>query len=289
MRHGVVVVLALGALAGCAREPAVDTRQVSARLVTEELPMEDPASRLWNSVPDHPARLMVQDVTEPRLVEPGVELVRVRALHDGRWVVFRLEWEDAGADLIPESGRSSDAAAIQFPVGAGADVPDAAMGEQGQGVLIWYWKAAWQADDERAAAGDGDRIATLYPHATTDHYPFEANPEARGEMERRYAPARAAGNPVAVRPHAGPVQVLSAEGFGNTTIAGVQQAAGRGVWQNGRWTATIARPLEAGRDLAALEAGTRTYVAFAIWDGASGHAGARKMRSGWVPLVLEGS
>jgi DMSO reductase family type II enzyme heme b subunit len=282
-----IIAVCLLALAGCRRGPVVDTQQVSAKLVAGTLPTEDPASRLWNDAPEHPAALMVQDVTEPKLIEPGVPLVKVRALHNREWVVFRLEWEDPTQDLIPESGTSSDAAALQFPMQQGADVPDAAMGEQGKGVRIWYWKAVWQDDDERARAGKGDRIATLYPNAVPDHYPYEANPAARAEMEKRYAPARAAGNPIAARPQAGPVQVLMAEGFGNTTVTPTQQAAGRGRWTDGKWVATIARPLRGGAELGELEAGKKGYLAVAVWDGAKQHTGSRKMRSGWIPFVLK--
>ena len=33
--------------------------------------------------------------------------------------------------------------------------------------------------------------------------------------------------------------------------------------------------------------GTReSYAAFAVWDGGRGNVGARKMRTGWVPLAL---
>jgi len=130
--------------------------------------------------------------------------VRARALHNGDWVVFRLEWDDATQDLIPHPGKSADAAAIQFPLTQTADVPSPAMGERGKGVRIWYWKSVWQDDEERKRAGKGDRIATLYPNAAPDHYPYQANPAAREEMEKRYAPARAAGNPVLVHPNAGP-------------------------------------------------------------------------------------
>jgi DMSO reductase family type II enzyme heme b subunit len=59
------------------------------------------------------------------------------------------------------------------------------------------------------------------------------------------------------------------------------------VWANGRWLTTIARPLNEGAGVANLQPGQRTYVAFAVWDGAARHMGARKMRSGWIPLVLE--
>lgn len=272
--------------AGCSRGPQQDPEQVTAVFTSAPLPFEDPSSGLWNQAPEHPAALAQQIIAEPMLNEPGVELLKVRALHNGEWVVFRLEWTDPTEDLIPSPGRSSDAVAIQFPLRADGDVPSFAMGEEGKGVRIWYWKALWQDDARRAAAGEGDRIATLYPNALIDHYPYEAGGAARAEMEKRYAPSRAAGNPITVPPNEGPVQVLMAEGFGNTRVAPAQSARGKGQWARGSWTTTIARPLRGGADLGVLTVGKRTYVAFAIWDGAKAHTGSRKMLSDWVPLVL---
>lgn len=287
-RRTALLILALAVTAACSRGPAQDTQQVSAKLVSQPLPFEDPASALWNQAPEHPAQLMVQDVTEPKLVEPGVTLVKVRALHNRDWVVFRLEWSDASNNLIPFSGRSSDAAALQFPMVQSADVPDAAMGQTGKGVRIWYWKAVWQDDTARVQAGKGDRVAALYPNAAPDHYPAAAAKDAatRAEMEKRYAPANAAGNPVLARPNAGPVQVLMAEGFGNTTVTPAQAARGKGNWAAGTWVTTIARPLRGGADLGELEVGKRGYIAVAVWDGEKAHTGSRKMRSGWIPFLL---
>jgi DMSO reductase family type II enzyme heme b subunit len=269
----------------CSRAPAVNTAEVRAVRASGELPALDPQSAKWDAVLQHPARLMVQDVTEPRLTVPGVDLVNVRAMHDGTTIVFRLEWTDAAPDLIPDVGRGSDAAAIQLPLQPGANVPDAAMGEKGKGVQIAYWKSVWQDDASREPARK-DRVAALHPNATTDHYPAEAGGAAREEMERRYAPARAAGNPMLTARN-GPVQEIIAEGFGGATPAPAQKAGGRGVWANGKWVTTIARPLNEGDGAANLQPGQRTYVAFAVWDGAQRHTGARKMRSGWIPLVLE--
>lgn len=279
--------VALATLGACSRAPVVDQQQVTAKyLHGGDPPITDPASPAWQDAIEHRARLMVQDVTEPRLTKPGVELVQVRALHDGQWIVVRLEWEDATADMVPDVGRGSDAAAVQFPLTGGPDVPDPAMGQRGKAVQICYWQAAWQADLDRAESGAGDRIAALHPNLAIDHYPFEANPAAKAEMERRYAPAQAAGNPVTTQSSRTPVQELIAEGFGTSTAASSQRADGRGAWNRGRWVTTIAKPL-AEDGLASLRVGAKTYVAIAIWDGAARHAGARKMRSGWIPLLVE--
>jgi hypothetical protein len=280
------ILCVLVALSGCSRKPAGDVTQISAPFVQGSLPYEDPTSGLWQQAPEFPATLLRQDVTEPMLTEPGVDLVKVRALHNGEWIVFRLEWSDPTQDLIPLAGHSSDAAAIQFPLQSGDQVPDNAMGEKGKGVRIWYWKAVWQDDAARAAGKQGDRIASLYPNAAIDHYPFQASESARAEMEKRYAPARAAGNPITDLPGDGPVQVLIAEGFGNTRVAPAQAGRGKGLWSNGKWMTTLARPLAGGAELGDLVADKRAYVALAIWDGAKSHAGSRKMRSAWVPLAL---
>jgi DMSO reductase family type II enzyme heme b subunit len=279
------VAIALFTAVSCARGPLVDTQQVSAALVKGPLPSEDPAAAVWDTVPEHPATLMVQDVTEPRLVKPGVGLVKVRAVHDGTTVVFRLQWDDPTRDVIPESGRSSDAVAIQFAVPPGADVPNAAMGEAGKPVEICYWKAVWQDDAERAKSGV-DRVAALYPRAAVDAYPFQQNASARAEMEKRYAPAMAAGNPVTDRPQSGAVQQMLAEGFGTSTVPRDQKATGRGAWNQNAWTVTIARPLVGGQGRNNLEVGKKSYIAFAVWDGAERQTGSRKMRSGWIPILL---
>jgi hypothetical protein len=261
--------------------------QVNAVFTSHALPFEDPSSGLWSRAPEHPAALMQQIFAEPMLGEPGVELVKVRAIHNGDWIVFRLEWSDSTEDLVPRTGRSSDAAAIQFPRVVDGDVPSFTMGEPGKSVRIWYWKALWQDDAQRSQTGGGDRIASLYPHAAIDHYPFEAGGAARQEMEQRYAPSRAAGNPITVLPNEGSVQVLMAEGFGNTRVAPAQTARGKGQWVRGLWMTTIARPLRGGADLGDLTVGKRTYAAFAIWDGAKAQTGSRKMLSDWIPLVIE--
>ncbi|MBI4487438.1 MAG: hypothetical protein HY655_15645 [Acidobacteria bacterium] len=281
----IIASLALWAV-GCTRGPVVDPVQVTAKFVKGPLPTEDPAAALWESAPEHPAALMVQDVTEPRLTKPGVGLVKVRAVHDGTTVVFRLQWDDLTRDIIPDSGRSSDAVALQFAVQPGANVPNAAMGEVGKPVEICYWKAVWQDDAERAASGV-DRVAALYPGMAVDGYPSDQSPAARAEMEKRYAPAVAAGNPVTVRPQSGAVQQLVAEGFGTSSVPPTQTATGRGVWSQRSWAVTMARPLQGGAGRNNLEVGTKTYVAFAVWDGTELQTGSRKMRSGWVPLVLE--
>jgi hypothetical protein len=156
------------------------------------------------------------------------------------------------------------------------------MGEPGRGVEITYWRAVWQA----AVDGRPDSIRALYPGASVDHYPFEAaplddDPAAREEMATRYAPARAVGNRMAGSRRR-PVEDLVAEGPGTLSPATEQDSTGSGARTATGWAVMLERDLPD-----ALAASKRAQVAFAVWDGARGEVGARKMRSVWVPIVME--
>jgi hypothetical protein len=221
-------------------------------------------------------------MVEPRLLEPSTDKVQVRALTDGKAIAFRLDWIDPTVDDLPGLGRFSDACAVQLPVTIQADVPAPQMGEAQRAVQITYWRAFWQSTVD----GREDSITALFPNATVDHYPFEAaslqpGSAAQREMAERYAPARAVGNTMA-GPRAQPVQDLLAEGPGTIRPAAETQSIGRGTHSDQGWSVVLLRPLPAG-----LEPGGRTQVAFAVWQGAHQEAGARKMRSVWIPLLFQ--
>jgi DMSO reductase family type II enzyme heme b subunit len=70
----------------------------------------------------------------------AVDRVRVAAAHDGRELAFHLEWADptengAGHD----NDQFPDAAAVLLPSAPGA--PLITMGQSGQAVNAWYWRA----------------------------------------------------------------------------------------------------------------------------------------------------
>lgn len=70
----------------------------------------------------------------------AVERVRVAAVHNGEFLAFRLEWEDATQDdALGDTIAFPDAAAVAFPAVAGA--PAVTMGAPGAAVNAWYWRA----------------------------------------------------------------------------------------------------------------------------------------------------
>jgi hypothetical protein len=239
---------------------------------------DDPA---WQRVPVHVAALLPQDVVEPRLLAPTTSAVEVQAMTDGASIAFRLAWAAPARSDRVVPAVFSDACAVQLPAAAGGDAPNPMMGEAARPVEITYWRAAWQA----AVDGRPDTLAALYPNARVDTYPFESPSLAPGSPEQlamatRYAPARALGGAMA-GPRDGAVQDLVATGPGTLAPAERTVSTGSGKATPTGWAVVIVRPVPRG-----VAAGGRSQVAFAVWQGAKGEVGARKMRTGWIPLQL---
>jgi len=264
---------------GCSQAPAPTTPEVVA-LVADRVPQR-PDDEAWRRAPVHIAGLILQDLVEPRLLEPSTVELRVQALTDGQRVAFRLQWADATLDDLPGAARFSDACAVQLPANAEAEAPAPQMGEEARPVEISYWRASWQA----MVDGRGDTIKDLYPNATVDHYPFQAaalqpGSEAQREMSERYAPARRLGNAME-GPRDRPVQDLIATGPATLRPAGTTTSDGRGMRGTEGWSVVIVRPVPA-----ALAQSGRSMAAFAVWEGSRQEVGSRKMRTGWVPLSI---
>lgn len=259
------------ALAACdapaAEAPSADVRAAA----VNEIPA-GPDDVAWDRVPVHVAEFRTQDMVEPRKLEAGTGKARIRAVHDGRTLAFRIRWEDPSEDRVRKPGTFADACAVQLPVSIGPDLPAPQMGEPGKPVAISYWTAAELPKD----------IRTLYPRAQVDHYPFAAasledKPQERERMEKRYAPAHALGN-TAGRP----VQDLVAQGPGTLRPATDQVSRAAATRGDRKWTVMLSRPVPES-----LVTAGRSHVSFALWDGAAEDAGSRKMWTPWIVLRLE--
>ncbi len=278
-RLAVLIFLILNVMA-CRAEQPLSPTEVGITW-SSNLP-EEPEDPVWAEAPVHVAALLLQDMVEPRLMEVSTRQVRVQAITDGSRMAVRMAWDDLSGDDLPGIGRFADACAIQFPEAAGPDVPAPQMGEEGKRVEIAYWSAAWQAVDE----GRPDEIQQLYPGAAVDHYPFEAASLEPGsadqkELESAYSPARALGNRMGLTQNRA-VQDLIASGPGTLHPAPETVSEGKGRRTDHGWQVVIRRPLPRY-----LSAGSMGQIAVAVWQGSNQEAGARKMRSGWIPLYLE--
>ncbi len=278
MRYTILLVALF--TAACSRAPKTASEVVA--VASTKLPAQ-PDDRAWEEAPEYTAKLVVQDLVEPRLMKPSTPEVRVRSLTNGTEIAFRLEWDDASKNDMPGPSRMVDACAVQIPEKMEKDLPEPQMGQEGKRVQVTYWRSDWQATVD----GRGDTIRDIYPNATVDHYPFqskalEKGSDAEKEMARRYAPARALGN-IRSGPRSQPVEQLVANGPGTLSPGESLGAAGKGAYGKKGWAVVISRNLPEG-----LSVNQRTHIAFAVWQGQQQESGARKMRSGWIPLLRKG-
>ncbi len=242
----------------------------------------DPNAPVWEAVSLHASKMILQDLVEPRLMEPSTSEVQVKAITNGTEIAFRLEWLDESQSDMPGPRHFIDGCAVQLPAKIDPNVPAPQMGEVGKNVEISFWRADWQAIVE----GRADNINAIYPNASIDHYPSEAkplegDPQAQNEAALRYAPARALGNRRA-GPRDQPVEDLIAEGPSTLSPAPNAISKGKGVRTANGWSVVISRPVPAGFSTA-----LPSQIAFAIWEGSHTEVGARKMRTGWVPLIIK--
>jgi hypothetical protein len=272
--------LALFLVAGCKKAPVPATEVIAEP--AGQLPA-GPIDTAWDTAPEYVAKLIPQDLVEPRLAQASTSEVHVQALTNGTDIAFRLSWADSDQSDTAGPGRFVDACAVQVPAKLMPNPPVPQMGEAGNSVQIAYWRADWQAWVD----GRADNIKSIYPNAEITHYPFQAPALATGspeqkEMARRYAPADAVGNR-RQGPRESPVESLLAEGPGTLTPNPSVAVKGNGVRTKEGWAVVIVRPVPEGL---APGSKSRTSVAFAVWKGANREAGARKMRSGWAPLAI---
>ncbi|HEU0007739.1 MAG TPA: ethylbenzene dehydrogenase-related protein [Terriglobia bacterium] len=279
MRWLVVIVTASLFFWGGCRRVTERTNEV-VTVAAAKLPLE-PQDAAWDQAPEHVAKLLLQDLVEPRLMTPSTPEVQVRSLTNGSEIAFRLQWADLSQSDLPGPASFVDACAIQIPSKIETDIPEPQMGKTGRPVEITYWRADWQA----SVNGRPDTLQALYPNAAVDHYPFEAKPlesdaTAQKEMAKRYAPAEAVGNRRA-GPRLSPVEDMIAEGPGTLSPSRTGASSrGKGIRTRDGWSVVVSRRLPEG-----LTPRVRTQIAFAVWEGAHGEVGARKMRTGWIPLA----
>jgi DMSO reductase family type II enzyme heme b subunit len=274
-----LIILALVFAASCSKVP-VPTAEVNVAQV-KELTL-DPNATVWDAVSLHTSKMILQDLVEPRLLEPSTSEVLVKAITNGSEIAFRLEWMDESQSDMPGPRHFIDGCAVQLPSKTDPNVPAPQMGEVGKTVEISYWRADWQAIVE----GRADNINAIYPNASIDHYaaeakPLENNPQAQAETAARYAPARALGSRRS-GPREQPVEDLIAEGPSTLSPAPNAISKGKGIKTPKGWAVVISRPMPAGFSTA-----TPSQIAFAVWEGSHIEVGARKMRTGWVPLILK--
>ena len=272
------VLVALGPLLVAA--PALAQPGIVAPHVSGAGPIDDPGGALWQRARPVKIAMLPQTVTLPHKPDAAVKEMTVRAVHNGGWLAFLIEWRDPTLSNKVILDNFGDQVAVQLPVDVKGAVPSPMMGNPGGRVNIMQWRAAFQKDVEE---GHSPTIPELYPNAWTDFYPDEV----LGATDARpYSGALGVDNPIS-RGQATAVLDQMAEGWGSMTVKPDQRALGRAVWKDGVWRVAITRPLASDdRNAPRLAPGDKTVAAFAVWEGGNREVGARKAWSAWIPLQL---
>ncbi|MBI4520177.1 MAG: c-type cytochrome [Gemmatimonadetes bacterium] len=269
------------------------------RIVASRVPdlPRHPDSGIWRNVPAVTLHLMPLWWRDDR-----PESVTVQAVHDGREIAVLMQWPDATPNataIRPQDFR--DAAAIE--VSASQNPPFFAMGQSGEPVRIWMWKAERQADLQPAFQD----LETVYPNIGIDSYPnllrSPIEQPVRNaltlELDPTFVTGWGAGNIVSDPTRRTAAEDLVAEGFGTLQARPLadQPVAAQGVYGTGSYRVLFRRELDrrgrefprgrgAARDSVTFIPESPVAIAFAVWDGSAGDRDGKKSVTIWQELVL---
>jgi DMSO reductase family type II enzyme heme b subunit len=240
----------------------------------------------WQGAAEIDVTLLAQMMVKPKPAKAETGKVKVRIVHDGKYIAYRLRWSDKEISEAGKLGEFSDAVALEFPVLDHANPPPVFMGAPKNPVHLFHWRAQYQRDEELGKKS----VKDIYPNMHSDIYPNEfpdrgkLKPATEGETEM-FSPGRAAGNPQSSRKKA--VDELMAEGFGTSVVLPGGNSAGRGEWKDGEWVVVISRALDCP-GASVLTVGKSSFFGVAVWQGGADEVGARKaLTMSWTPFVIE--
>lgn len=226
-----LILVALTSVSVQAMEGVLVAKKVALLPMTSEDPM-------WNEAVSVTLPLVAQNFVLPH-GGGSVGQVVVQALVTQTEVAYRLAWKDATRnDTWDTSGRFTDGCAVQMSVGV-SPIPSPFMGEKGNPVTIWRWRAIGHTPMEARA-----------PKAYVDYY----RPDAIHTV---------------VTLPLSPVEHLIAEGFGTVTPHPEPRLVGEGMFKANEWT-VVMRGIRPRLDVFPF--------AIAVWDGgASDRDGAKSL------------
>jgi DMSO reductase family type II enzyme heme b subunit len=109
------LLLALAVL-GVLAAPAAAQPTITAVRVAGAGPIVDPAAAAWKDARPLKVPMLPQTVTPPNHPDPAVKELTVRAVHNGGWIAFLIEWPDATqSDRLLVDSFASTASATRSP------------------------------------------------------------------------------------------------------------------------------------------------------------------------------
>ena len=229
-----------------------------------------PGDAAWKEVAERQIILMAQIIAPPH-GGGSVQMLLVRAIHNGSWLAFRLEWADSTTNRDVGLNQFRDAAAVGFPTRVTEILPAPFMGDEHSALNIWQWTADFDANAQGAGG-----FADNYPHTPgvwyfPPDYDFQRQVRAWRGTE--------------------PVIEYEAKGFGTLTRKAAQNVRGLGRHVKGRWQVVLRRELTTGNPEDTLfQPGGSTHVVFAVWNGGNSEVNGKKnVTLNWTPFRLQPS
>jgi len=243
-------------------------QQVVQALETEGAVPAAPDDPLWAQAAPLDIRLAGQVIAAPRWQNPSIELVTVRAIYNQDEIAFLLEWDDPFRDVSHDPEQTLDATELR---------------------KVGIFNSYVEANDRipRALETFRDAIALQFPvrlpKGTKKPHFFRGDTSSPVHLWRWLADRDAAGEPAVEESNArGWKQPAKVQGEEQ------QQVQGRAVWEQGRWSLVMKRPLTTGdRNDVQFERGH--FIPFAVnaWDGSNGEHGLIMSLSTWYYVFLE--
>ncbi|MBI2216950.1 MAG: hypothetical protein HYU51_06590, partial [Candidatus Rokubacteria bacterium] len=109
-------------------------------------PINDAFGTHWARARPVKVAMIPQTVTLPHNPRPAVTELAVRAVHNGGWIAFLIEWKDESLSNKIILDNFGDQVAVQLPIDTKAAPPSPMMGNAGGRVNIMQWRAAFQRD-----------------------------------------------------------------------------------------------------------------------------------------------
>lgn len=261
--------------------------EYAVKKVTADLAkVSESSAGYWKDIPEMKINLLSQMMVKPKPVKAETQNLNVQAIHDGKYIAFRMRWKDKEKSEAGKLGEFSDAIALEFPVLDNENPPPIFMGIKDNPVHLFHWRAQYQYDEEHGKKN----IKDIYPNLSTDMYPNEfadrgSLKAASEENKEIFSHGKAAGNPQSSVKKA--VDEMMAEGFGSSVVIEDRDSIAHGDWKNGEWTVVISRALKRPKG-SIIEVGKKSAFGVAVWQGSKDEVGSRKsLTMIWTPFTVE--
>ncbi len=240
---------------------------LKAKPVEGALP-EGPDDAAWDVAEPMDMRLAGQVVAAPRWQNPSIEMVTVQALFNENDIAFRLTWDDPFKDVKHDRSKEfntneiSKVGGFNSYVEANDMVPRALETFRDSIALQFPVKPP-----------QGTKKPHFYRGSSSDQvhlWVWRADLDAAGKRGTEEGNARGWKQPIKAQTEDG------------------QQITGKAIWDQGRWSVVMKRPLKTGdKNDVQFQKGVFIPMSLNAWDGSNGEHGLIMSLSTWHYVLLE--